>query len=208
MTTLSAESVTLVHAARDLLCPRSTRHDRCPRLVTAGHLDTCTVFRQTDCWIVFSFLHTSGAVRFSSLPRYLLQRCHLPAEVRSGRRFDVDKVKSCTRQKPGAGASVLVARPEQGAGNHMATNLEHVATPVVTAPAPGNLLRTLWDRATRSIQTAVCGGLHGHDPLLQVEGPRLFLRCTTCGHETPGWTTTGRRPRLRFEGDQHRHRLN
>jgi hypothetical protein len=90
----------------------------------------------------------------------------------------------------------------------MATNLEHVATPVVTAPAPGNLLRTLWDRATRSIQTAVCGGLHGHDPLLQVEGPRLFLRCTTCGYETPGWTTTGRRPRLRFEGDQHRHRLN
>jgi hypothetical protein len=89
----------------------------------------------------------------------------------------------------------------------MATNLEHVATPAVTAPAPGNLLRTLWDRTSRSIQSAVCG-LHGHDPLLQVEGPRLFLRCTTCGYETPGWTTAERRPRLRFEGDQHRHRLN
>jgi hypothetical protein len=89
----------------------------------------------------------------------------------------------------------------------MATNLEHVATPVVTATAPGNLLRILWTRATRSIQSAVCG-LHGHDPLLQVEGARLFLRCTTCGYETPGWTTTGRGPRRRFEGDGNRFRLN
>jgi hypothetical protein len=89
----------------------------------------------------------------------------------------------------------------------MATNLEHVATHAVTATTPGNLLRTLWDRATRSIQSAVCG-LHGHDPLLQVEGARIFLRCTTCGYETPGWTTSGRGPRLRFEGDETRHRLN
>jgi hypothetical protein len=101
----------------------------------------------------------------------------------------------------------LTVRPEQGAGNPMATNLEHVATHAVTATTPGNLLRTLWDRATRSIQSAVCG-LHGHDPLLQVEGARMFLRCTTCGYETPGWTTTGRGPRLRFEGDENRHRLN
>ena len=66
----------------------------------------------------------------------------------------------------------------------MATNLEHVATHAVTATTPGNLLRGLWDRATRSIQSAVCG-LHGHDPLLQVQGARMFLRCTTCGYETP-----------------------
>jgi hypothetical protein len=30
-------------------------------------------------------------------------------------------------------------------------------------------------------------GLHGHDALLQFEQDRMFLRCVSCGHETPGW---------------------
>ena len=30
-------------------------------------------------------------------------------------------------------------------------------------------------------------GLHGHDSLLSFEHDRMFLKCTTCGHETPGW---------------------
>jgi len=30
-------------------------------------------------------------------------------------------------------------------------------------------------------------GLHGHDALLQFEQDRMFLRCLSCGHETPGW---------------------
>jgi hypothetical protein len=30
-------------------------------------------------------------------------------------------------------------------------------------------------------------GLHGHDSLLQFEQDRMFLKCTSCGHETPGW---------------------
>lgn len=30
-------------------------------------------------------------------------------------------------------------------------------------------------------------GLHGHDSLLQFEQDRMFLRCVSCGHETPGW---------------------
>jgi len=30
-------------------------------------------------------------------------------------------------------------------------------------------------------------GLHGHDSLLQYEQDRLFLKCTSCGHESPGW---------------------
>jgi hypothetical protein len=89
----------------------------------------------------------------------------------------------------------------------MATNLEHLATQAVTAPTPVGVVRSLWERAARSIQSAVCG-LHGHDPLLQVQEGRMFLRCTTCGHETPGWSTNGRPPRLRFPGDENRHRLN
>ena len=31
------------------------------------------------------------------------------------------------------------------------------------------------------------GALHGHDALLQFQGDRMFLRCASCGHETPGW---------------------
>jgi hypothetical protein len=39
------------------------------------------------------------------------------------------------------------------------------------------------------IQGVVCG-LHGHDSVLQYERTRMFLRCTSCGHETPGWEVT------------------
>jgi len=88
----------------------------------------------------------------------------------------------------------------------MTTNIEHVAAPVVADPETGGMVRSLFSRATRTIQSAVCG-LQGHDPLLQVESGRMFLRCTTCGYETPGWTTDGHRPRLRFVGDRERHRL-
>jgi len=88
----------------------------------------------------------------------------------------------------------------------MATNLEHVAEQVFTA-LPVEAVRNLLSRATRSIQTALCG-LQGHDPLLQVSEGRMFLRCTSCGHETPGWTTSPRAPRLRYGGDSSRHRLN
>jgi len=31
-------------------------------------------------------------------------------------------------------------------------------------------------------------GLHGHDTLLQFQQDRMFLRCVSCGHETPGWS--------------------
>lgn len=89
----------------------------------------------------------------------------------------------------------------------MATNVQHVAAHAVAAVTPGNLLRSLWDRAARSIQSALCS-LHGHDPLLQVQEGRMFLLCTTCGYESPGWTTADRGPRLRFAGDENRHRLN
>jgi hypothetical protein len=88
----------------------------------------------------------------------------------------------------------------------MTTNIEHVAAQVVAAPEAGGTVWSLLSRATRSIQSAVCG-LQGHDPLLQVESGRMFLRCTTCGYETPGWTTEGRGPRQRFGGDRERHRL-
>lgn len=32
-------------------------------------------------------------------------------------------------------------------------------------------------------------GLRGHDAVLRFEGPRMLMRCTTCGHDSPGWKT-------------------
>ena len=56
------------------------------------------------------------------------------------------------------------------------------------------------------IGQVVCG-LHGHDAVLHFEGSRVMMRCTSCGHDTPGWEITGQGPRLRYEGDARRHAL-
>jgi hypothetical protein len=47
-------------------------------------------------------------------------------------------------------------------------------------------------------------GLHGHDALLHFEQDRMFLRCTSCGHETPGWELGEQRPQVRFQGAERR----
>jgi hypothetical protein len=36
------------------------------------------------------------------------------------------------------------------------------------------------------VRQMLCG-LHGHDSLLQFERDRMYLRCVSCGHKTPGW---------------------
>jgi hypothetical protein len=51
-------------------------------------------------------------------------------------------------------------------------------------------------------------GLRGHDSVLHFEGNRVMMRCTSCGHDTPGWEISGQGPRLRYEGDARRHLLN
>jgi hypothetical protein len=53
---------------------------------------------------------------------------------------------------------------------------------------------------------AICG-LHGHDSVLHFEGNRVMMRCTSCGHDSPGWEISGQGPRLRYEGDARRHSL-
>jgi len=52
----------------------------------------------------------------------------------------------------------------------------------------------------------VCG-FHGHDAVLHFEGSRVMMRCTSCGHDSPGWEVSGKGPRLRYEGDARRHTL-
>jgi hypothetical protein len=44
----------------------------------------------------------------------------------------------------------------------------------------------------------VCG-MHGHDNLIQFEEYRMFLKCASCGHETPGWNLPNRRPVARAD---------
>lgn len=44
-------------------------------------------------------------------------------------------------------------------------------------------------RVMVKVRQMMCG-LHGHDNLLQFERDRMFLRCVSCGHETPGWEIT------------------
>ncbi|HVH55765.1 MAG TPA: hypothetical protein VM791_05905 [Vicinamibacterales bacterium] len=61
-------------------------------------------------------------------------------------------------------------------------------------------------RAFSRLGQVLCG-LSGHDSVLHFEGNRVMMRCTSCGHDTPGWEISGRGPRKRFDGDAHRHAL-
>ncbi len=52
----------------------------------------------------------------------------------------------------------------------------------------------------------ICG-LRGHDSVLHFTSKKVLMRCTSCGHESPGWEISGRAPRRRFDGDARRHLL-
>jgi len=56
------------------------------------------------------------------------------------------------------------------------------------------------------LRQSICG-LHGHDTLLQFEHDRMFLRCVSCGHETPGWELNEAPPTVTRLGDARRHAL-
>jgi NAD-dependent SIR2 family protein deacetylase len=61
-------------------------------------------------------------------------------------------------------------------------------------------------RAMGRLGQLLCG-VRGHDSVLHFEGNRVMMRCTSCGHDTPGWEISGRGPRRRYEGDARRHLL-
>jgi hypothetical protein len=65
---------------------------------------------------------------------------------------------------------------------------------------------SMMTRAMARFGQLLCG-MRGHDSVLHFEGKRVMMRCTSCGHDTPGWEVSGRAPRQRFEGDARRHRL-
>ena len=49
--------------------------------------------------------------------------------------------------------------------------------------------------------------LHGHDSLLQFEQERMFLRCVSCGHESPGWELNEAPPIVMSVPDDRRQAL-
>ena len=56
------------------------------------------------------------------------------------------------------------------------------------------------------VRQAVCG-MHGHENLLQFAQDRMFLKCVSCGHESPGWEITEPRPVVKEHGEASRHPL-
>jgi hypothetical protein len=50
-------------------------------------------------------------------------------------------------------------------------------------------------------------GFRGHESVMHFEGKRLMMRCTSCGHDTPGVDISDRAPRRRFDGDARRHHM-
>ena len=50
------------------------------------------------------------------------------------------------------------------------------------------------DAMLRQINRFYCG-LQGHDNLKQFSKHRVFLRCATCGYESPGWIISDAAPK-------------
>src|SRR5215211_1761700 len=65
---------------------------------------------------------------------------------------------------------------------------------------------SVMNRAIARFGQLLCG-MRGHDSVLHFEGKRVMMRCTSCGHDSPGWEVSGRAPHQRFEGDARRHVL-
>jgi hypothetical protein len=61
--------------------------------------------------------------------------------------------------------------------------------------APTAEVEGFGERMMDLIRETFCG-LHGHDNLLQFKHDRMFLKCASCGHESPGWELNETPPTL------------
>lgn len=86
----------------------------------------------------------------------------------------------------------------------MVTNhLQEIAAQSVPASSDGGCVPSLVSRILAGLSRLICG-MHGHDSLLHFGHDRMFLRCASCGYESPGWELGAHRPRVRFRGDGRR----
>src|SRR5262245_39776237 len=88
----------------------------------------------------------------------------------------------------------------------MVTNYPQRLTATATTIDSGGTPANVMTRLTVRVGQFLCG-IRGHDAVLHFEGNRVMMRCTSCGHDSPGWEISGRAPRQRFEGDHRRHVL-
>jgi Zn ribbon nucleic-acid-binding protein len=58
-------------------------------------------------------------------------------------------------------------------------------------------------RVLNQVRQTFCG-MHGHDSLVQFERDRMFLRCVSCGHESPGWALDKTPPTVKTRDDARR----
>jgi len=86
----------------------------------------------------------------------------------------------------------------------MVTNYPQQLT--ATATATRDNTGSVVARTMGRLGQLICG-LRGHDSVLHFEAHRVNMRCTSCGHDTPGWEISARGPRRRYEGDARRHLL-
>src|SRR6266567_4294126 len=75
---------------------------------------------------------------------------------------------------------------------------EMTARPEQTTEAEG-----FGERVLDRVREAFCG-LHGHDSLLQFQQDRMFLKCVSCGHESPGWALNETPPTVVARADNRR----
>jgi hypothetical protein len=87
----------------------------------------------------------------------------------------------------------------------MVTNYPQRLTAATTTERT-ELATSFVSRLASRVGQAMCA-MRGHDSVLHFEGNRVMMRCTSCGHDSPGWEIGGRGPRQRFEGDRRRHVL-
>jgi hypothetical protein len=88
----------------------------------------------------------------------------------------------------------------------MVTNYPQRLTATTTSMDEAQATGSVVNRAIARFGQMLCG-LRGHDSVLHFEGKRVMMRCTSCGHDSPGWEVSGRAPRQKFEGDSRRHVL-
>ena len=78
---------------------------------------------------------------------------------------------------------------------------KEIRTATDEAPTDG-----LGGRVIDRLRQMYCG-MYGHDTLLQFQQDRMFLRCASCGHETPGWSLDEAPPMVTMRADARRLRL-
>jgi len=56
-------------------------------------------------------------------------------------------------------------------------------------------------RVLNQVRQTFCG-MHGHDSLVQFGRERMFLKCVSCGHESPGWALDKTPPTVKNRDDR------